>query len=119
MAAAVTLATLEKLKGSASEEELLAQKQKQKNEERKRRLKKAFNFFMANTAHIEVVRNGGLELVFFPLLPYCKCFPKEEKQKFQENVDRGSVKSKVQGLVESSPLFIEIMIHEEYMKRFY
>ncbi len=79
MAAAVTLATLEKLKGQSSEEEINAQKLKQKIEERKRRLKKAFNFYMSNTAHIEVVRNGNLELVFFSLLPYCKCFPKEEK----------------------------------------
>jgi inositol 1,4,5-triphosphate receptor type 1 len=82
MAAKVALATLVSLKGHVSEDEINQQKLKQKIEERKRRLKKAFNFYMSNTAHIEVVRNGNLEILFFSLFPYCKCFPKEEKQKF-------------------------------------
>jgi hypothetical protein len=37
---------------------------------------------MGNLAHIEVVRNDALEIVFFPLLPYCKCLPKDEKSLF-------------------------------------
>lgn len=60
-----------------SEEEIAARKHKLKMEERKRRLRKAFNFFMAHTAHIEIVRNDGLEMVFFPILPYCTCLQKD------------------------------------------
>lgn len=57
-------------------------KNKIKQEERRRRLRKSFNFFMSNMVHIEIVRNDGLEIVFFPLLPYCKCLPKDIKQLF-------------------------------------
>ena len=92
---------------------------RKKVEERRRRLRKAFDFFMGNTAHIEVVRNDKLEIVFFPLLPYCKCLPKEEKVLFQEQVDRSSVKAKVQDLVKRRNNFIQIMKHEEDMARFF
>ena len=43
-------------------------------------LRKAFFFFADNTAHIDVVRNEKLEMVYFMLLPYCKLLPKENKQ---------------------------------------
>lgn len=35
-------------------------------------------FFRARTAHIEVVRDDQIELVFFPLLPFSK-LNKDEK----------------------------------------
>ena len=68
---------------------------KQKTDERRRRLKKTFKFLMSNTAHIEIVRDDKLEIVFFPLLPYCSCLPKDQKKKFEEEVDRSSTKAKV------------------------
>ena len=64
-------------------------------EDRKLRLKKAFKFFMSNSAHIEIVRDDKLEIVFFPLLPYCRCLPKDQKLIFEEEVDRSSTKAKV------------------------
>jgi len=59
------------------------------------RMKKAFNFFYKNCAHIDVVRNDNLEVVYFILLPYTHCLPKEEKTLFHDGVDRSNVKSKV------------------------
>lgn len=50
---------------------------------------------MSNSAHIEIVRDDSLEIVFFPLLPYCRCLPKDKKYLFQEEVDRSSTKAKV------------------------
>lgn len=61
-------------------EEKKLEELKQKNEEKKKRLKKAFMFFRSKTAHIEVVREQ-IELVYFPLLPYSK-LNKEEKTLF-------------------------------------
>lgn len=49
-----------------------------KQEEKKKRVKKAFMFFRSHTAHIEVVREDQIELVFFPLLPFSK-LNKDEK----------------------------------------
>ena len=58
-------------------------------------LKTSFEFFITNSATIEVVRNEKLELVFFFLLPHTKNMPKEKKIEFHELVDRGSTKSKI------------------------
>ena len=65
-------------------------------EAKRRRMSMAFEFFFNNTAHIDVVRNNNLELVYFILLPYTKSLPKEKKTEFHETVDRSNVKSKVQ-----------------------
>lgn len=52
-------------------------------------------FFMKNSASIEVVRNDELETVYFIKLPYVHLLPKEQKIEFSDWVDRGSTKSKV------------------------
>ncbi|CAK81479.1 unnamed protein product (macronuclear) [Paramecium tetraurelia] len=105
-------------KARKDDPEFILEQQKRKQEEKKKRLKKAFMFFRARTAHIEVVRDDQIELVFFPLLPFSK-LNKDEKQSFQQTVDRSSAKSKVQDLMEKSPELIQIMRHEEEMNRFY
>jgi inositol 1,4,5-triphosphate receptor type 1 len=78
-------------------------------------LRKAIDFYYSNTAHIDVMRGNRLEMVYFPLLPYCKDLPKEKKTNFQEVVDRSNVKSKVTALTEISTDYIEIMKHENYL----
>ncbi|CAD8131502.1 unnamed protein product [Paramecium pentaurelia] len=105
-------------KARKDDPEFIMEQIKRKQEEKKKRLKKAFMFFRARTAHIEVVRDDQIELVFFPLLPFSK-LNKDEKQSFQQTVDRSSAKSKVQDLMEKSPELIQIMRHEEEMNRFY
>ena len=65
-------------------------------------LKKSFEFFITNSATIEVIRNDNIELVFFFLLPHTHNLPKEKKTEFHELVDRGSTKSKIQGLMDEA-----------------
>ncbi len=52
-----------------------------------------------------------MEIVYFIILPYAKCLPKEKKQEFHENVDRNNTKSKVQGLLNECDKLIEICKH--------
>lgn len=64
--------------------------------ERKKLLKSTFNFFFDNCAHIDVVRDEQLEQIYFIKLPYTKFLPKEQKTKFNDEVDRTNLKSKVE-----------------------
>ncbi|EGR30673.1 MIR domain protein [Ichthyophthirius multifiliis] len=91
-------------------------KQQKEEEENKKMLKKAFFFFSDHTAHIDVVRNNQLEIVFFILLPFTDCLPKDKKIEFHENVDRQSVKTKVGYLMQQCKSFIEISKHEHKLK---
>ena len=50
--------------------------------------------------HIEIIRDGTLEKIYFPLLPFCKNLTGSFRDDFNRAVDRGSNKSKVDGLVE-------------------
>ncbi|KAM3129288.1 hypothetical protein pb186bvf_018575 [Paramecium bursaria] len=111
------LLALKELAG-LSNEEVIQQKAIQKANDKKRIVKKAFLFFRSKTAHVELIRDDQIELVFFPVLPYCR-LQKEEKIDFQNNVDRSSVKAKVQDLMDRSSEFIEKMIHEENMRLIY
>lgn len=72
------------------------QKKMEESDEKKRKLlKKAFEFFITNTASIEVIRNDQIEIIYFILLPYTHLLPKEKKDEFHEKVDRSSTKSKI------------------------
>ena len=53
-------------------------------------MKIAVNFYIANSAHIEVVHGDKLELVYFILLPYTKFLPKDKKIAFHDDVDRST-----------------------------
>lgn len=59
-------------------------------------------FFSENTAHIDLVRDEELYLVYFILLPHTHCLPKDTKNHFNDTVDRSNMKSKVQDLVDNS-----------------
>ncbi|EAR98945.2 MIR domain protein (macronuclear) [Tetrahymena thermophila SB210] len=93
------------------EEDELRRKQVEEDLHRKK-LKKAFLFFCENTAHIDIVRNGEVEVVFFHIMPYMHHLPKEKKTDFHDEVDRQSVKSKVEFLVAKADELIEICKHE-------
>jgi hypothetical protein len=91
----------------------------EKQAKKKLRFSRAFEFFISNSATIEVIRNDKIEIVYFILLPYVHLLPKEKKVDFHDMVDRSSTKSKVQALVNESERLIEICIHEEKLKRFF
>ncbi|KAL4462524.1 hypothetical protein ABPG74_000354 [Tetrahymena malaccensis] len=75
-------------------------------------LKKAMNFFASNSAHIDIVRNEMLELVYFIRLPPTNCLPKEVKTEFHERCDRSNIKTKQSELIKESDDIIEICKHE-------
>lgn len=79
--------------GANEEEDEIARRVRQAKqlEKFKENLKKAVSFLFKNTAHIEVLRNGELETIYFMLLPFCKRLPKDKKKEFNETVDRSNV----------------------------
>ena len=102
-----------KLKGIKDLEEPLTMKEKSKL------YKEAIQFFAKNSAHIEVLRENVLERCFFILHPFCHCLPKDIKTEFNDTVNRGSVKTKVTGLMLKANEFTRTMIHEEKLKLFF
>ena len=91
-------------------------KKLQKALENKQLLKETINFFRDNTRHIEIVKDGRLEKIYFPLLPYCKTLTTEHKRAFHENVNRTSTKTKIAGLMEHSDATLNFMKHEERLR---
>jgi hypothetical protein len=73
-------------------------------ERRKReseRLEEAMGFFRKNTNHIEVVINGDLEKIYFPVLPMCHRLTSQFRDEFNEDpdLDRSSAKLKIDRLM--------------------
>lgn len=94
-----------------------AEKEKLKKEMRavelKGIMKEALKFFNLNSGHIEVLREKGLEKVYFMMPTYCHYLPQETKDEFSEKVDRSSLESKLEEFVKESQEFIRIARHEE------
>lgn len=55
----------------------------------------------------------------FIKLPYCDFLPKEHKIKFNENIDRSTLKTKISGLCEITPSLIDVAKHEEKLFNFF
>ncbi|CAD8168125.1 unnamed protein product [Paramecium pentaurelia] len=98
-----------------SEEE----KQRIKEEQYRKDLQMAINFYLENSAHIDVMHDDNLEVVYFIKLPSTNYLPKEQKILFHDQVDRSTTQSKVQGLMNIAPTLIEVCKHEEYLKRLF
>ena len=98
-------------------EQIKQKKIREELEKKRKLLIQAFRFFYENSAHIDVVRNEKLEIIYFILLPFTKALPKENKTEFHEEVDRSNTKSKVSDLVEKSDELIEICKHEQWLKK--
>lgn len=79
----------------------------------------ALIFFKSNTAQIDIVREEVLERLYFPLMPSCKSLSDKEKKKFQETVDRSSIKTKLNHLMKASDRIISIMEHEYNLRIFF
>ena len=86
--------------------------------EKKQLVQEAISFFRSNMGHIEIVRSGNLEKIYFPILPYCKYLSKDLKAEFQDTVNRTSTKTKVADLIQRSDELIKNMKHEEKMAHF-
>lgn len=77
--------------------------------------KRAFSFFQAKIAHIEIVYNDRLIEILFPVLPICLSFPESEKKNFHANINRNSTKAKLFGFMSESVKMIKLMQHEEIL----
>ena len=58
------------------------------------------------------MRENLLEKTYFYIMPFCHSLTKDTKTKFQQEVKRISVKSKVSSLLQQSDELIEIIEHE-------
>ena len=76
-------------------DEQLEHLEMEKQAKKRMHFNRAFEFFISNSATIEVIRNDNIEIVYFILLPYVLLLPKEKKVEFHDMVDRSSTKSKV------------------------
>lgn len=85
--------------------------------EEKEMIREAINFFKSKMAHIEIVREGKLEKIYFPLLPFCFCLPKKVKKDFHEDVNRSSTKTKIADLMKEAPQIILKMQREESLTK--
>ena len=77
------------------------------------------SFFAKNVIHIEIIRDGEIFKVYFPILPCCKLLPKEVKIEFHEDINYEDEKGKLTELMEKSDEIIEIMQHEEVIQNIY
>jgi hypothetical protein len=95
------------------------EKEKEKAEKFRAILKEAVNFYIRNSAHIDVCHGDLLEIVYFIKLPFTKYLPKEKKTAFHDQVDRSTTQTKVQGLIEEASNLIEVCKHEENLFRIF
>lgn len=84
--------------------------------ERKQQRKDAIKFFKAQVSRIEIVREGQLQFIYFPILPFCKMMPNELNNEFRENVTRTSTKTKLAALMGNSDNLTRVMKHEERLR---
>lgn len=85
--------------------------------EKKEKLSKAYVLLQENTGSIEIIFNGSISRVYFPLPPYANCLTEEVMEDFHSKVDRSSDKNKLQGLVNMASEMIEVMRHEYRLQR--
>ncbi|KAL4438400.1 hypothetical protein ABPG74_009439 [Tetrahymena malaccensis] len=105
---------------SEEEDELARRKLQAKQQEKfKENLQKAVKFLFKNTAHIEVLRNGQIEIIYFQLLPFCQRLPKDKKKEFNEQVDRSNEKAKVTGLMTQADYLLDVCRQEENLNKFF
>ena len=85
-------------------------------DKQKELLRRSLVFFRKNVARIDIIREGNLEKVYFPVMPFCKYLRDKDKEKFHNLVDRTSTKTKLNGLLIHSTGFIDVMLHENSLR---
>jgi hypothetical protein len=80
----------------------------------------AFQFFSSHTARIEVVAEGLLQRVYFPMQPLCRYVSEESKDMVMLAVNRTSPATKVTDLLQKSTDLVSEMDHNYWLfsKRF-
>ena len=89
-------------------------------EDRKKLLDEAYEFFQRNSGNIEVVfSDKNLFKVYFWIPPECHHLTPESGESFHDSVDRSSDKAKIQFLIQQADEMIEEMRHEFRLSKFY
>lgn len=88
----------------------------EEQEKDKDMLKAALKFFKRYVGRIDIVRDGLLEKIYFPYMPFCKYLREKDQVHFHNNVDRTSTKTKLTGLLEQSKNFYDVMKHENDLR---
>ena len=78
---------------------------------------KAFDFIRSHTGRIEIVWDGNLQRVYFPIRPVCHYMSAGARKNLILNVDRESQATKVMGLMVSVPDLIDEMNHNEELDK--
>ena len=79
-----------------------SESEKLTKEQKKEQFEEAWKFFGKNTGTVEVNFNGILERVYFPLPPAAHHLNEEMQEKFLQNVDRTTTKTKLNHLINNS-----------------
>jgi len=87
--------------------------------EEDKNLRPAIMFFKRNSGSIDVLKNGGIEQVQFPLVPYCTYLSEEEKTDFYNHLPTERDKEKIDALVKDSPDLINRMKIEYEFKKYF
>lgn len=74
---------------------------------------KAYDFIRFHTGKIEVVVNGNLQSVYFPIRPACHFISEQSKKALMQSVNRDSQQTKVDDLFAATPDLIDEMMYNE------
>jgi hypothetical protein len=75
----------------------------------------ALQFFRFHTASIELLFNGKLVRVYFPIQPICRFLSKNSRSLLMMSVSRDSPNDKIMGLVNGAPTLFDEMHHLAYL----
>jgi hypothetical protein len=71
------------------------EEKKDSNEILRSKFQEAYEFYKRYTLHIDILRDNVLYETYFPKLPRCDYLTEEMKIKFNTEVDRSTINSKV------------------------
>ena len=79
----------------------------------------AYKWFLDNSRHIEIIFEGDLLKIYFPIQPACFFLPSFNKITFLDNVNRDTPTDKVTEFTKDMPRFIDLMEHVSNMRTKY
>jgi hypothetical protein len=79
----------------------------------------AYKWFLDNSRHIEIIFEGELLKIYFPIQPACFFLPSFNKNMFLDTVNRDTPTDKVTEFSKDMPRFIDLMEHVSGMRTKY
>ena len=72
-----------------------------------------YQFFARNTGNVEVIKEGEVMTIYFPIQPVAHFLTEQTKNVFDRTVDRESSQHKILDLISKMPAFLDEMQHLE------